>query len=141
MKRKLVKIVVGVLVAGGLFGLSRFFDFPAIPDRKSSGFEGLRFYSYGLGGFIDTQYLWRVDGDREAIESLMTRLKLQKTDAIPDEFWRVRPYYWPKKDFNGSEAYRSPSFSASSRGRDGRHFFAVYDPDKNRAYVWLKDNF
>lgn len=147
MKRKVIWITVVVLVAGVLFCLSRFFDFPAIQDKHAYGIDGhldpakTRFYSYSLGGFIDEEYLWRIDGDRAAIESALSGLGLQKTDSIPNAFWRMRPYYWPKREFGGAEAYRSQFFDASGRGADGLHYFAVYDPTNNRAYVWVKDNF
>ena len=35
----------------------------------------------------------------------------------------------------------TPNFPGDSRGPDGYHFFAIYDPESQRLYVWHKDNF
>lgn len=130
-----------------LIGLSRLFDFPAFQDPETDGdaalfdFSSARFYSYSLGGFIDEESLWRIDGDQTTIEAALNGLGLARTDTIPEGFWRLCPYYWPKGSFSGAEAYRSPFFEADERGQDGVHYFAVHDPAKGRAYVWVKDNF
>jgi hypothetical protein len=147
MKKKIRLAVLVVLAAGVLMLLSRLLDFPAFQDPYGYHIEGLldpattKFYSYSLGGFIDNESLWRIDGDRAAIESAIHGLGLQRADSIPREFWRLRPYYWPKKHFSGAVGYRSPLFEASRRGQDGLHYFAVHDPASNRLYVWVKDNF
>jgi hypothetical protein len=147
MKKRLRLAVLVVLAAGVLVLLSRLLDFPAFQDPYVYGIEGLldpartKFYSYSLGGYIDEESLWRIDGDRVAIEAAISGLGLQRTDSIPQEFWRFLPYYWPKKRFSGAVAYRSPFFEGSQRGQDGLHYFAVHDPASNRAYVWVKDNF
>lgn len=147
MKRRLRFAVLVVLTAGVLVLFSRFLDFPAFQDPHVYGIEDLidpattKFYSYSLGGFIDEESLWRIDGDRVAIEAAISGLGLQRADSIPHEFWRFRPYYWPKKNFSGAVGYRSPFFDASQRGQDGLHYFAVHDPARSRVYVWVKDNF
>ena len=142
--RFVLRVVVPV---GCLIGLSRLFDFPAFQDPDEDGAAVLfdsssaRFYSYSLGGFIDEESLWRIDGDRATIESALNGLGLAGTDTIPHGFWRLCPYYWPKGSFSGAEAYQSQFFEADERGQDGVHYFAVHDPAKGRAYVWVKDNF
>jgi hypothetical protein len=143
-RRHLVVFACGVLAC-----LSRFFDFPAFPDRYEGGVDGLldpsttRFYTYSLCDFLalDKDFFWRIDGNQTAIKSALTGLGLQRTEPIPPEFWRLSPYYWPKGSFNGAEAYRSPWFESTSRGYDGRHYFAVHDTVNNRAFVWVKANF
>lgn len=147
MKRRLRFLLLVAVVVGCLIGLSRLFDFPAFQDPDEEGAPGfvdsssVRFYSYSLGGFIDEESLWRIDGDRATIESMLNGLGLARTDTIPDGFWRLCPYYWPKGSFSGAEAYRSLFFEADERGPDGEHYFAVHDPAKGRAYIWVKDNF
>lgn len=147
MKRRLRFLLLVVIPVGCLIGLSRLFDFPAIQDPDEKGAPGfvdsssVRFYSYSLGGLIDEESLWRIDGDRTTIESVLNGLGLARTDTIPDGFWRLCPYYWPKGSFSGAEAYRSLFFEGDERGQDGVHYFAVHDPAKGRAYVWVKDNF
>jgi hypothetical protein len=147
MKRRFRLVLLVIVPVGCLIGLSRLLDFPAIQDPRADGSDlflhssSARFYSYPLGGFIDQESLWRIDGDRTTIESGLFRLGLARTDTIPDEFWRLCPYYWPKGSFSGAEAYRSAVFEAGERGQDGVHYFAVHDPAKGRAYVWVKDNF
>ena len=147
MKVKLRFVLLVGLPVACLIGLSRLFDFPAFQDSDEdapasfSGSSSARFYSYSLGGFIDEEALWRIDGDRATIDAMLQALGLAKTDTIPDRFWRLRPYYWPKRSFSGAEAYRSHGFEADERGQDGVHYFAVHDPAKGRAYIWVKDNF
>lgn len=144
MKRRLRLAALVVLAASALTLLSRLFDFPAFQDPDVPGHLDpgtTKFYSYSLGGYLDQEYLWRIDGDRVAIEAAISGLGLQRADSIPTEFWRFRPYYWPKKRPSGAVGYRSQLFEASQRGHDGIHYFAVHDPASNRAYVWVKDNF
>lgn len=86
-----------------LVALSRLLDFPAIPDDPSIDLldsAETKFFSYSLGGFIDQASLWRIDADEETIKRAIAELELERTNAIPNEFWRVLPYYWPKRSFN-----------------------------------------
>jgi len=147
MKKRTRVILLSASAFGGLVILSKLFDFPAIKDEHPQGLggiadlESIRFYSYSLGGYIDEESLWRIDGNQTEVDALISGLGLQRATAIPREFWRFRPYYWPKKSFPDAVGYRSQFFEASNRGQDGLHYFVVHDPSKNRAFVWVKDNF
>ena len=145
MKKQTCVIMVSAF--GGLVILSKLFDFPAIQDEHPQRLAGIldsqsvRFYSYSLGGYIDKEYLWRIDATLAEVNAVISELGLQRATEVPREFWRFRPYYWPKKSFTGALAYRSQRFEASNRGPDGLHFYVVHDPSKGQAFAWVKDSF
>lgn len=99
------------------------------------------FYRYDLGGFIDHEWLWRIDANPDSVALVVSSLKLQSTNAVPPQFWRMPPHYWPRSMPPGSEAFQSSAFSANSRGPDGEHYFLVHDKSQDKAFVWLKSNF
>lgn len=130
--------------------LSRYRDIPSKPDEApkfiSSALDTnaqsiAAFYQYDLGGFIDHQWLWRIDASTEAIEAIVTRLKLRTTTAVPTKFWRMPPSYWPRSTPIEGDAYQSDGFRAGERGNDGLHYFLVHDKVQGRAFVWFKLNF
>ena len=99
------------------------------------------FYRYDLGGFIDHEWLWRIDAKPDSVALVVSSLKLQSTDAVPPQFWRMPSHYWPRSMPPGGEAFQSLAFSANSRGPDGEHYLLVHDKSQDRAFVWLKSNF
>lgn len=140
-------------VAGLAFAalvVARHVDWPARPDALSPelaqvlGAEAPRvqaFYRYDLGGFIDREWLWRIDAPPELLALVVSGLGLEPAGAVPARFWRMPPHYWPRAMPAGGEAFRSPRFPAEGRGGDGEHFFLVHDRRQGRAFVWLKSNF
>jgi hypothetical protein len=101
----------------------------------------LAFYDYDLGGFIDREYLWRIDGPPAVVAALVAGLGLAPAPAVPEAFWRMPPADWPGAMPADGEAFASPDFTAEGRGRDGLHYFLVHDRRAGRAFVWVKDNF
>lgn len=99
------------------------------------------FYRYDLGGFIDSEYLWRVDADEETINLLADGLKLQSAASIPDDFLRMPPHYWPRTFDSTWKTFSSPGFRADTRGGDGQFYFMLIDGSRHTAFVWYKDNF
>jgi hypothetical protein len=99
------------------------------------------FYRYDRGGFIDHEWLWRIDAKPEGIAMVVSGLGLRSTNTVPQGFWRMAPHYWPRSMPAGGEAFQSPMFSGDSRGPDGAHYFLIHDKAQNRAFVWVKDNF
>lgn len=99
------------------------------------------FYRYDRGGFIDHEWLWRIDGTPEAMALVVSGLGLRSTNVVPGDFWRMSPHYWPRSMPAGGEAFRSPMFSGDSRGPDGSHYFLVHDKAESRAFLWVKNNF
>jgi hypothetical protein len=99
------------------------------------------FYRYDRGGFIDHEWLWRIDAKPEGMAMVVSRLGLRSTNTVPQGFWRMSPYYWPRSMPAGGEAFQSPMFSGDSRGPDGAQYFLVHDKAQNRAFVWVRDNF
>jgi hypothetical protein len=99
------------------------------------------FYLYDRGGFIDTEWLWRIDATPDVVTAIVAGLQLRPVPAVPHDFWRMPPHYWPRARPAGALAYQSRSFSADQRGPDGSHYFLLHDKTQDRAYVWVKDNF
>jgi hypothetical protein len=129
---------------------ARYVDRPARPEQlpveltHALGTNASRvtaFYRYDLGGFIDHQWLWRIDAKPDAVALIITGLSLQSTNAVPQRFWRMPPHYWPRSMPPGAEAFQSQSFFADRRGHDGAHYFLLHDKTQQRAFVWFKSNF
>lgn len=136
-------VFIGVVVA-------RFVDRPAHPEALPPQLAHIlgtnaslvtAFYRYDRGGFIDHEWLWRIDATPEAMALLVSGLGLRSTNAVPRDFWRMPPHYWPRSMPPGGEAFQSPMFEGESRGQDGSHYFLVHDKTQSRAFVWVKDNF
>ena len=136
-------VFIGVVFA-------RFVDRPAHPEALSPQLVHAlgtnaslvtAFYRYDRGGFIDQEWLWRIDATPEAMTLVVGGLGLRSTNAVPRAFWRMSPHYWPRSMPAGGEAFESPMFSGDSRGPDGSLYFLVYDKAQSRAFVWVKDNF
>lgn len=144
-----VGIFAAILVYIGV-ACARYSDRPASPDALSPELvQALgnkasmvsAFYRYDRGGFIDREWLWRIDAPPEVIALAVSRLKLERANAVPREFWMMPPHYWPRSMPADGEAFQSPTFSTDRRGPDGSHYFLVHDKAKGRAFVWVKDNF
>jgi hypothetical protein len=129
---------------------ARHLDWPARPEQlpytlanslgaHASGVES--FHRYDLGGFLDHQWLWRIDAKPNVIALVVGDLGLHRTNAVPQQFWRMPPHYWPRSLPPGAEVFQSLTFSTDSRGSDGKHYFMVHDRTQERAFVWFKDNF
>ena len=140
--------VAGLVFTGLVY--ARHVDWPARPDPLPTplaevlGGEVVRvesLYLYDLGGFIDHEWLWRIDAASELVALAVSRLGLEPTTAVPPRFWRMAPHYWPRAMPDGGEAFKSARFPADGRGPDGEHFFLVHDRRQGRAFVWLKSNF
>jgi hypothetical protein len=129
---------------------ARYVDAPARPDalpaelRETLGPSAARvagFYHYDLGGFIDREWLWRIDAQPDVVTLMVSGLALRATSDVPAAFWRMPPRYWPRSMPAGAEAFRSRAFSGDARGPDGVHYFLLHDKTADRAFVWLKNNF
>ena len=156
-RRRPARLMTGVsigacaaLIAFLAFVYARYLDVPAravplvseLSDALGTNAAGVSaFYRYDLGGFIDHEWLWRLDAKPDVVAFVVSGLDLRRTNAVPPQFWQMPPHYWPRSMSTGAEAFQSPSFSATSRGPDGNHYFLLYDKTQERAFVWLKSNF
>ena len=146
MKRNRKAILIGVFVVLGVLA-AWYFDLSGIPSAIPHQLEALpkktnlRCYVCSLGGFIDREYIWRLDGPPEAIAAVIKQLEMQESATIPKSFWKMRPYYWPRSTSEGMKPYRTINFNDDDRGSDGEHFFLLHDTKANRAFVWFRDNF
>lgn len=146
---RLSRLRTVLFVTVGLFAAATcwYRDFPAIPNSRPAQIEkalygkGARCYVYSLGGFIDREYLWRIDGAPDAIAAVIEELEMEEAKTIPDSFWKMPPYYWPRKLSEGAKPYGSAGFVNKEHGHDGEHYFLLHDTKSNRAYVWFRDNF
>jgi hypothetical protein len=96
------------------------------------------FYRYDLGGFIDHDWLWRIDASPEVVGKVVSGLGLRSTNAVPTGFFQMPPHYWPRSMPEGGESFQSSAFSATSRGPDGAHYFLLHDKTQGRVFVWFK---
>lgn len=146
-RSKRLRTVLLIIVALVVTAICWKRDFPAIPDSAPSHIEkalsgtDARCYIYSLGGFVDSEYLWRIDGSPEVIAAVIAELGLKESRSIPASFWKMPPYYWPRRLSDSATPYRSANFVDDGRGPDGPHFFLLHDTKSNRAYVWFRDNF
>lgn len=135
-----VMFFVGIVVSHRL-------DFPSFPDEPPWQLEqavGAKlaeidsFSSYNFLGFLDTESLWRVKANPDIAEQIVQGLHVQSTKAVPQEFWRMPPWYWPRSLPENAELYQTAGFETVKLGDDGNHYFVVYDKSKNTLFVWHK---
>lgn len=149
---RLVRGLVGFAVVGALsLVAARYVDWPASADplpaelQEALGERASRigaFYNYELGGgFLDREWLWRLDASPEVVALVVNGLSLHPAPTIPDQLWRMPPHYWPRAPVAGAQAFQSEAFTADGRGRDGLHYFLLHDPNTGRAFIWFKNNF
>jgi hypothetical protein len=148
--RRVALIASGVFITILVIVYSRHADWPARADPLppqladilgTNGSRVVAFYRYDRGGFIDHEWLWRVDTDSNMVELMVTKLDLQPTNTVPRQFWRLPPFYWPRSMPADAVAFQSRLFWGDQRGPDGSHYFLLHDRQRKRAFVWVKDNF
>jgi hypothetical protein len=96
------------------------------------------------GGFIDSQYLWRVEIGLELIPAIMRQFdlrELQVADDVPSGFWRQWPYWWRPPRTGAARYFIRPGFEGNARGDDAGHYLMAYDEAHKVLYVWHKNNF
>jgi hypothetical protein len=129
---------------------ARYVDRPAHPEPLpaelnvvlgTSASRVAAFYRYDLGGFIDRQWLWRLDAPPAVVARVISGLGLEPAPAVPPRFWRMPPYYWPHAMPPDAEVFQSRRFFADSRGPDGAHYSLLHDTGQAPAFVWFKSNF
>lgn len=95
------------------------------------------------GGFLDHEYVWRVPVTCDKLAAIINDyglVEVQPTDVAP-RFRRNFPPWWRPWHRKNSRYLATPDFPSDSRGPDGIHIFVMYDPGKERLYVWCKSNF
>jgi hypothetical protein len=130
----------------------RYIDWPSHPDPMPTvvghalgedGEKVTKFYEYDLGGFIDHEFLWRIEAPSPVVDRLVKSFILHPVgtaDEVPGAFWRQPPCWWPRKS-DRAKYYKSEHFVADRRGRDGSHYFLMHNEQEGAIYVWYKDNF
>ncbi len=114
----------------------------SVPSELTQFTPGITaFYRYDLGGFIDTEYLWRIEAPPTTIAAVAHQLKLLPTNTVPSTFYAMSPIGWPDSLPTDAEAFQSKDFLGDARGQDGVHYFLLHDKRQGKAYVWVKQNF
>lgn len=135
-----------VLAAFGTLLAASFFDWPAWPDELpdplmavTDGRGGVinKFHRYSLGGFVDSESLWRIDAKPEVLEAIAAKLGMRTANTTPTAFWKMPPYYWPRSLPPGARLYSSPLFPAGA----GDSYFMLVDGKRGRGLVWVKSKF
>jgi hypothetical protein len=98
-----------------------------------------KFYRYPLAGFIDREFLWRIDATPEMLKAISSKLRMSTSETAPAQFWRMPPYYWPRSLPTGARLYSTPYFPATGHSK-GIHYFMLVDAKRGRGLVWVKDN-
>jgi len=83
------------------------------------------------GVFEGREHLLAVSADPQTIALILEEQRMTESDTIPNGFWDMPPYYWPRSRQSGTKAYRTVGFSDQ--------LFMLHDPGTNRAYVWFGD--
>jgi hypothetical protein len=96
-----------------------------------------RFHYYYLGGFIDHDWLWRIDARPEVLQTITEKLGLSKVANAPPDFWLMPPYYWPQSLPPGAQLYSTPGFSRGA----GDQYLMLVDAQRGLAVVWVKQLF
>jgi len=98
---------------------------------------------YSLGGYVDSEYLWRMEASPERVAMLAKHWALLPVgkERVPRQFWRMPPNWWSPAAIGNVDFLASEGFTATERGIDGEHFFVMHDRSQKLLYVWCKINF
>ncbi|NLS96396.1 MAG: hypothetical protein GXX96_30025 [Planctomycetaceae bacterium] len=94
-------------------------------------------------GLLDHEYAWRLSIAPDKLGTIIAEYGMTsvRTEDVPAAFRRQFPPWWRPWHRRGNRYLSTPDFPGDSRGPDGYHFLAMYDRDRERLYVWHKDNF
>ena len=112
---------------------------PADLSRYQAAISDFR--SYRLERFFNEETLWRIDAPVDTLDQIAGMYYAKPVDAVPPQFFRIVPWYWPHGFPQRWKATATPAFPAAGRGSDGTHFFMLIDLDRARAFVWYKTVF
>lgn len=104
--------------------------------------------AYCHSDFLDSEHVWRIKLPSESLEAALNSMAYEEgyearlTQAsIPIQFRELFPWRWRPSLRGDRRFYTTAEFPAASRGDDGVHCFAMFDPDAEQFYVWYKYNF
>jgi hypothetical protein len=128
--------LVGFIVLVYAFYSGRLDRSDSLPPALSQALGGNAahvgaFYLHDLGGFIDSQSLWRIDAKPDVVELVIKELDLQSTQTVPQQFWRMPPYYWPRSRSASAEAFQSRCFLQRRAGSGRQSLFL--DPRQDES--------
>ena len=150
--RKALLVFGAVASLDAAYGVSRYVDFPAlhkgVPSVLQYPIEKLKLSPakpryYGLGGFIDSEWLWQAGLSESDMDHLADELGMHTVDhsRIPDAFRRMPPFWWHPVITDRTMILSTMDFPVQERGSDGRHAFGTWSPDDQVLHMWIKDNF
>lgn len=132
-------------VSGGVGPIRSSRDYPfELADMikaTGAGYDNIRVEK--LGGFIDSEYAWRIDLSSAQRDQVVADLGLVTVASgnVPREFFGAFPRGWRPQHTADSQCFGTPGFTANGRGADGEYYFVMYDARLGQMYVWLKRNF
>jgi len=150
-RRRTTRVCLLLLSLGALLALARYLDFPALrhgmPSELHHAFEDLdwsprngRYYT--LRSFLDRESLWRATLSDTEVEGLAATAEMRATSPLQlvAGFRHQPPYWWRPRITDTTRVYATPGFPAD-RGPDGWHAAAIWNPEDEVLYMWIKDNF
>lgn len=90
---------------------------------------------------VDCEYVWRLRLRPEQLDAVVADQELPQSDGLPDTFNAAFPLLWRPVTTKASQFFATEQFPFTSRGPDGDHWAAMYDPEQQFLYVWFKGNF
>ncbi len=138
-------LILGVMQ---VFGIGPIFSRGSWPDEcrrmaEIGGADRADSKVVGLGGFLDSAHAWRLSLDPVGLDAIAAKFELHPLPAgnAPSSFWEAFPRWWRPSHEQDCRYLSTLDFPAQSRGEDGYHYFAMYDPRNEWLYVWHKFNF
>lgn len=150
--RKTLLLVVGFIVFMLVVSFARYNDFPpmhrGVPHPLEYSFKNMK-VSFGdpryyrLGSFIDSEWLWQARVSDKDLHTVSDRLDMHPItlNQIGDEFLRMPPYWWRPVISDRIQVFATTNFPMQSRGSDGLHLLATWNPEDQILHMWIKDNF
>ncbi len=133
------------MMSGGVGPIRSSVDYPfELTDMiKLTGASYENTLAQDLGGFIDSEYAWRIDLSAAQCDQVVAELGLvtMGSGSVPREFYLAFPRAWRPQYTGDSQYFSTAGFPANHRGADGQHYFVMYDAKLGHMYVWLKRNF
>lgn len=153
MKKRNTIIIMGlVLICVFFIGFARYIDFPVLhrgvplalqsfTDDMDLTLGNPRYYR--LSSFIDSEWLWKTSLSEQDMSLLADKLKMRPilSDQIEDQFFNMPPYWWQPEISDQVRVIVTTNFPMGGRGSDGWHALAIWNPEDEVLYMWIKDNF
>ena len=153
MKNRRTAAVAGAAVVCLLVvGAARYKDFPMLhkgmPETLQYSLNDVNLPAsdsryYCIERFIDTQWLWQARLSEQDVERLAKTLDMHPISVkeIGSAYRRMPPYWWRPVISERVRVLSTAGFPMDSRGPDGWHALATWNPQDKVLHMWRRDNF